>query len=192
VDAFEHAASELVETPLGDLRRSTVESFEHVAAICCCDLLEGVDLPWLVIERERLSQLGAAGNLRALDWYAQAEEPELAIAAGQRILRRDPLREDVHRKLIRIFCSCNQRANAARQFEECRSLLREELGVLPLPETVAAAAGISRTTNVSASPPLMEVETALELIESAAHSLGLVVEELDTLVRSIRKLTPSR
>ena len=190
VATFERAASQLVETSIDALDRSEVEEFERVSSACCSDLLEGVDLPWLVIERERLSQLDSAANLRALEWFASHDEPERAIAAGRRILRRDPLREDVHRKLIRIFCRSNQRSRAARQFEECRALLREELGVLPLPETVAAAAEISRPAGQSETYPI-EVETAIELIEGAARSLGLVVEELESIVSSMRRLTPS-
>jgi DNA-binding SARP family transcriptional activator len=189
VATFERAASQLVETSIDALDRSEVEEFERVTTACCSDLLEGVDLPWLVLERERLSQLDSAANLRALEWFVRDDEPERAIAAGQRILKRDPLREDVHRKLIRIFCRSNQRSRAARQFDECRALLREELGVLPLPETVAAAAEISRPAAQSGSYPV-EVEKAIELIEAAAHSLGLAVEELESIVSSMRRLTP--
>lgn len=191
VGTFEGAAQQLVTTPEDLLDRSQVEVFERVSSTCCSDLLEGVDLPWLIIERERLSQLDSAANLRVLDWFARQDEPERAIAAGRRVLRRDPLREDVHRKLIRLFCRSNQRSRAVRQFEECRTLLREELGVLPLPETVAAAAEISRPASKVTNHPV-EVETAIELIEAASRSLGLVVEELDSIVNSMRRLTPRR
>ena len=189
VASFERAASQLIEASIDVLDRSEVEEFERVSATCCSDLLEGVDLPWLIIERERLSQIDSAANIRALEWFVRQDEPDRAIAAGRRVLKRDPLREDVHRKLIRLFCRSNQRSRAVRQFEECRTLLREELGVLPLPETVAAAAEIARPATEMGSHPI-EVDTAIELIEAAAHSLGLVVEELESIVSSMRRLTP--
>ena len=191
VAVFETAASQLVETSIDLVDRSQVEEFERISTNCCSDLLEGVDLPWLVIERERLAQLDSAANLRAFEWFVQHEDPDRAIAAGRRVLKRDPLREDVHRKLIRLFCRSNQRSRAVRQFEECRTLLREELGVLPLPETVAAAAEIARpATGIGGHP--VEVETAIELIEAAARSLGLVAKDLDSIVSSMRRLTPRR
>ena len=189
VATFERAASQLIQASTDVLDRSEVEEFERVSATCCSDLLEGVDFPWLIIERERLSQLDSAANIRALEWFDRHDEPDRAVAAGRRVLKRDPLREDVHRKLIRLFCRSNQRSRAVRQFEECRTLLRVELGVLPLPETVAAAAEIARPGTEMGSHPV-EVDTAIELIEAAARSLGLVVEELDSIVSSMRRLTP--
>jgi DNA-binding SARP family transcriptional activator len=191
VATFEEAATRLTEGPADTITRPQMEAFEQAAIACHSDLLEGVDLPWLVIERERLSQLYAAANLRALEWYERENDLDRAIAAGRRILQRDPLREDVHRRLIRLFCRSNQRSKAARQFDDCRTILREELGVLPLPETVAAAAEISRPSFEPRAQPL-EIQTAVELIESASRALGLAARELDAIIQSIRELTSSQ
>ena len=47
------------------------------------------------------------------------------------------LREDVHRELMQLFVLNGQRAHALRQFEHCRELLRRELAIHPMRETMA-------------------------------------------------------
>src|SRR3546814_5631924 len=62
---------------------------------------------------------------------------ESAIRTAKRILALDPLREDMHRWLMRAFAAAGQRASALAAYDACRSLLQEELGVPPEPETDA-------------------------------------------------------
>lgn len=72
------------------------------------------------------------------DHHHRAEEFEQSIAYCKLILTRDPYREDVHRQLIDSYARVGNRAAVREQYENLKTLLREELGVDPLPETVAA------------------------------------------------------
>jgi DNA-binding SARP family transcriptional activator len=70
------------------------------------------------------------------------EEKELtgpfmeAIPLAQKWLKLDPLREEAHRRLIRLYAWTGQRTAALKQYRECVRILQEELGVTPLEETI--------------------------------------------------------
>lgn len=59
----------------------------------------------------------------------------IAIAFASRLLTIDPLREDMHRRVMLLKSRSGDRAGALRQYETCASILRESLGVTPNAET---------------------------------------------------------
>jgi DNA-binding SARP family transcriptional activator len=99
-------------------------------------LLSGEILPdwyddWVAIERERLRQL----RLHALEALCAqlVERGDLAqaIDVGLSAMAAEPLRESVHRVLIRAHMAEGNKAEALRQFEAYCTLLWHELGVRP-------------------------------------------------------------
>jgi ATP/maltotriose-dependent transcriptional regulator MalT/DNA-binding SARP family transcriptional activator len=71
------------------------------------------------------------------DYHHRSQQYEQSIAYYKNILSRDPYREDVHRQLMESQVQIGNRAAVREQYENLRTLLRDELGVDPLPETVA-------------------------------------------------------
>lgn len=90
---------------------------------------------WCWAEREHLREtcLDALKRLAAL--YAKAGERERSLRSLRHALRIDPLREEIHRELMRALWATGRRDEALRQYEVCRGLLKRELDVTPLPET---------------------------------------------------------
>lgn len=86
---------------------------------------------WLLFERERFRQL----SLHALEALAERliHDGELgrALEAALSAVRTEPLRESAHRVLVRVHLAEGNRNEALRQYELCRRLLRERLGVEP-------------------------------------------------------------
>jgi DNA-binding SARP family transcriptional activator len=80
-----------------------------------------------------------------LEWAQERREKLHSLRLGllrtagrwQDLVDLDPLDEAAHRRLIRGYLASGDRRSAIRQFERLQSLLREELGVEPDPETVA-------------------------------------------------------
>lgn len=99
---------------------------------------------WAVAERERLELLYLRGLTRLMELHVRAGQLDGAIADAQRILRRDPLREDVHRALMRLYASIGQRPLAVRQYLRCQEILRHELDIPPMDETRALREAIVR------------------------------------------------
>lgn len=99
---------------------------------------------WAAAERERLRELYLLAVAELTGLLAEGGEYQSAIHYCRRALARDPYRESVHRSLIRYLWWTGQGAEALRQFQQCRALLRREMGIEPLPETVALARRIRR------------------------------------------------
>ena len=82
---------------------------------------------------------------------------EHAIQLGRLCVRIDPTREAAHRSLMHWFRQMGQRESALKQFERCRAILKEELGIDPGPETEALYRSIRENR------PLAEVKTRTTL-----------------------------
>ncbi len=159
-------------------------SVEGAVAQYTGDLLEGFYEDWALRERERLRMLYLDGLGRLLDHYSESEALEHALDCGRRILALDPLREEIHRAIIRLHLRSGHRALALQQYRTCRDLLDQELGVDPMPETVAlhdeiaaAAAQVSgrRTTIPTLRDVLPPLRTAAENLDEARHQLSRAI-----------------
>lgn len=92
---------------------------------------------WVVSQRERLRQL-ALYALHALVTYHNARgENGAALDYATRLLQLDPWREEAHRQLMLVLSETGQPGAALAQYETCRRMLDEELGVEPDEETTA-------------------------------------------------------
>lgn len=61
---------------------------------------------------------------------------ETALPQAQRWLGLDPLNENAHRAVMRLYAGLGDRAGLRRQYEACTKILKEQLGVPPQRETV--------------------------------------------------------
>jgi len=99
------------------------------------DYVSGVYADWCVAERDRLR----GRYLTALEELARlkADQGELqrAIELYQSLLAQDQYYEAAHRELMRCYYRLGDRASAIRQYQTCARILREEMGLNPMPET---------------------------------------------------------
>jgi DNA-binding SARP family transcriptional activator len=96
------------------------------------DLLpEWSDNEWVLIEQEQYHQL----RLYALEAMAKrlicAGRHGEAVAAGLAAVRAEPLRESAHGVLIDAHLAAGNRGAAQHQYEQCRRVLLDELGLEP-------------------------------------------------------------
>jgi predicted ATPase/DNA-binding SARP family transcriptional activator len=106
------------------------------------DFLEGFSLrdspnfdEWQFFQTEGLRQELAATLERLVRVHSAQGDPALAIPFARRWLALDPLHEEAHRQLMRLYAWSDQRAAALRQYQECVRSLESELGVEPAAET---------------------------------------------------------
>ncbi len=92
---------------------------------------------WPVITRERLNltYLDTVDRLSQL-YYSQGRYAS-CVTLCQRVVERDPCREDAHRRLMRCYSRQGQLHLALRQYQICVEALRAELGIDPAAETTA-------------------------------------------------------
>lgn len=134
---FEETVERVLKQPIDILTTSNMQELDHALKHYTGELLEGFFDDWIIRERERLRLMHLNGLARLMRYYQQQAAYEESIAYGQQILNHDPLREEIHRELMRLYLASGQRALAARQYEACREILATELGILPMQETQA-------------------------------------------------------
>ena len=118
---------------------AAVDLLKRAASVDAQEFLVGCYDDWVIRAREELASL-VVSVLETL--VAVASAPEEAIAWAELLLRRDPLREDMHRRLIHLYAESGRRSDALRQYDVCRRHLKEDLGVEPLTETSLLAAAV--------------------------------------------------
>jgi len=114
---------------------STREALQQAVALYRGDLLPSCYDDWILPVREELRQayLDSLGQLvRILE--IQRDYPA-AIHIAERMLRHDPLDEEVVRRLIRLHALNGDRAGALRVYHTCTTVLRRELDIEPSPPT---------------------------------------------------------
>lgn len=102
------------------------------------DFAEGLGHDCFAQERERLADRFEDCLAAAADQRLKVGDLEGARDAAERLLARDPLREEGHAVLIGVYGLSGSRAQVVRQYRRVRDVLARELGEPPLPETDAA------------------------------------------------------
>ncbi len=107
---------------------------------------------WLLIRQTQFHMT----MVDALDYLVQYHElrGEFALAAAyaRRHIALDPLHEQAHRQLMQALAQDDRRPEALAQYAVCQSLLAQELGIEPAPETTALYERI-RAARVDEIPP---------------------------------------
>ena len=123
---------------------SSLVQLERAVTLYQGELLTGFSLgdsapfeEWALLKREQLSR----HMMRVLDHLVLSCEGrgdhERAQAHAWRLVELEPLYEQGHQHLMRVLARGGQRGAALMQYETCRRVLAEELGVEPMAETEA-------------------------------------------------------
>lgn len=119
-----------------------IESLQAALSLYRGEFLEGIHLgdspeleEWLLVERERLRRIVLEGYQRYADALITAGQYAQAVQTIQQILRLEPWHESAHRQMMLALAHTGDFTGALEQFEVCRRILAEELGVEPMAET---------------------------------------------------------
>lgn len=195
---FEQRIYPLLRKPIAEINDQDIREIEGVLTLYRGELLEGLYDDWALRERERFRSLHLNCLTRLMECHASRKNLEQSIALAHEILRRDPMREEIHRALMRLYLESGQRTQAMRQYLQCRDILDQELGVAPLEETqvlhqqicassyagdraIAGQAGNSEIAQLvcelqAVRQSLVEAARALERINKAVNRLGIFDE----------------
>jgi predicted ATPase/DNA-binding SARP family transcriptional activator len=165
-DVFDGHAEACLGEPRGDgaLDLICLERLTAAVDLYSSGFMAGFTLPdspafdeWQFFQSERLRQSYG----RALQQLTQAhrvrgDHREALLFAGRRAAM-DPLDESAHRDLMELYARSEQPAAALRQYEQCRQVLDEELGVTPENATTALFSAI-KSRRIAAPTPSKEPE----------------------------------
>jgi DNA-binding SARP family transcriptional activator len=181
VAAFEDTVASVTREAPGAAHGANAAALENALDLYAGDLLPACYDEWVLPERRRLEALFVG----ALEWLLRDHERrgmlDSGIAAGLRLLRHDPLREDMHRDVMRLYAGAGQRQQAIRQYDYCRDLLASELGISPMPETEALYRQIMQTDGAPQPAPqhAADPDRLMALLQAVTRELEQARRGLD-------------
>lgn len=137
IEEFERRIASGLSRPIEQLGDAEIEDLRTGVALYKSDILMEFTDDWALREREKHRRHYLNALWRLMQLCTIRREYGESIRYAQSILDCDTLREDVHRELMQLFVLSGQRAQALRQFETCRDMLRRELAIQPMRETLA-------------------------------------------------------
>ncbi|HEV2474176.1 MAG TPA: BTAD domain-containing putative transcriptional regulator, partial [Chthonomonadales bacterium] len=131
---------ELVSSDVSDFERALraaskageaaerVRLLSYAAGLFQGELLSGLYDEWILTERDRLNELHLNTLSRLIHAWRDAGDLEKAIGVATRLVRLDPLKEEAHYELMRLYAAAGRPAAVARQFQELDRRLQAQLG----------------------------------------------------------------
>jgi adenylate cyclase len=149
-----------------------IDQLEQAVELYRGSFLEGMmvgDSPgfqeWVLLKREGFFQDILTALRQLIDCYRLWGKYEKAIRYARRQVELAPWNEEANQNVMRLLALTGQRAAALAQFETCRRLLMEELGVDPGVETIQLYQQIrdGKLAELKVSPTLIgEIEVGLQ------------------------------
>lgn len=92
---------------------------------------------WLILKREQYKRQAVAMTTQLVTAYEQQGNLKEALTYAWRQVELEPWHEEAHQVLMRLLARNGQRSQALTQYERCRQILWEEVGVEPSADTSA-------------------------------------------------------
>jgi DNA-binding SARP family transcriptional activator/predicted ATPase/Tfp pilus assembly protein PilF len=102
---------------------------------------------WVVGEREQWRQRVVSVLRELVAHHSRRGECDEGLRFAQQMLALEPWREETHCEMMQLLAWRGERAAALAQYERCRRVLAEELGVEPAEETTALYERIRKATS---------------------------------------------
>ncbi|HEU0292193.1 MAG TPA: BTAD domain-containing putative transcriptional regulator [Anaerolineales bacterium] len=193
IEVFEEKINEILTKPFQTAEGTLLVDLEKVLGLYKGELLEGCYKDWALRERERLRALYLKSLIYLLQYHGSHKAYEKAITYGQKILDLNPLREEIHRELMRLYLESGQRALAVRQYEICRLTLAKEMGIAPMEDTqelytqMLSRGGRHESAIISKGPA--GFDQALRQLREASQTIDLAKEQIQQAFRMIARFS---
>ena len=92
---------------------------------------------WLETERERWRQRAVQALETLITHHRQHGEYDQTLRFAQRLLELAPWQESTHRLVMELLARSGKRTAALMQYDICRRVLSQEMGIEPTRETIA-------------------------------------------------------
>jgi DNA-binding SARP family transcriptional activator/tetratricopeptide (TPR) repeat protein len=151
------------------------DRLEEAVELYAGDLLPAMYDDWIIVTRDRLRSAYLAALDKLLLRARSARSFAAAAGLARRILAEDPWREDALRSLIAIRYESGDRTGALLEYDDFARRLARDMGVEPMPETVAVRDLVLRGAALPESADALPGEGA----PSALAAFGFVGRELE-------------
>ncbi len=182
--AFTDLVSGVVRLHPDAVTLADVDRLERAVALYGGRLAPAVDDEWVLGERARVENLYLVALSHLVRHYGTIGDVASVARCGELALEVDPVREDVHRALMRAYAVAGRGDLVEAQFERCRSSLHHTLGVAPMAQTLELLRRLTGPSVVARE----EVTALLADLVQARRELVLVWGRLDSALEQVRRL----
>lgn len=92
---------------------------------------------WVLNKQEQFHLLAIQAFYQLAGDTLRRADYQLSIEYLRQLVSLDPLQEEAHQYLMLAYANLGQQVAAVQQYETCRRVLDKELGLAPMPETIA-------------------------------------------------------
>jgi len=141
------------------LAENAPDTMRQAVALYSADFATGISYEdelldnWCAAERTRFRELCYDTLAKLSAHYTDIAKLDEAIEAARRLVTLDSLREDGYRTLMRLLGRAGRRAEAIKQYSQCREILRLDLNVEPEAATTNLYSEIMGDSNKVAVEP---------------------------------------
>lgn len=105
--------------------------YEKVISLYSGGFLKGKGYEWAQEKARNLEKDYIELLEEAAQFYIECEQPQRALVKLHKIIETNPLREDIHNRIILLYMELGRKNEAWQQYLALEKLLMEELGVKP-------------------------------------------------------------
>lgn len=179
VDVREAAAS--LEAALVQLAESRPDAalplLIPAAELATDQFLASEDLEWVETERRALVELRRSARESVVEAAGLTGDNRRAVRTARELVEDDPTDESAHRTLIAALDRSGDRVGAVQAYENCRTVLADQLGIDPSGETVAVYLAALRSSAPVTVGRLPEHQSGFVGREEELRALATAVAE---------------
>ncbi|MEO1645089.1 MAG: bacterial transcriptional activator domain-containing protein [Chloroflexota bacterium] len=132
VAMFEDAIEEATMT-FNDDKQAAL--YQRAVDIYQSPFLLTIDMEWVHERRKKLQRSLIEALIGLARYHKDKGNTEKSLGYFTRALREAPMREDIHREIMRLYKELGYIEDARQQYERLATRLQDELGIAPGPET---------------------------------------------------------
>ncbi len=117
------------------LSQEQADNLRQAVSVYAGDLLAEFYDDWIIPLREAAFERYLQSLRRLMDWDKRHGAYPEALNTALQLLQADPLREAIHREIMRLYVALDRPEAALQQYETCKAVLLDELAVEPDAET---------------------------------------------------------
>lgn len=203
ISAFERVYQRMHALSVYNLDTPQAEELHTAVHLHNSGFLPNLYMDWTVLERQHYQLMCIRLLSKLMSFCELRGQHESGLEYGNHALHLEPASEFIHAQLMRLLFRLGDRTGALRQYDQCKSMLRQELGVEPCHQTQVLANQIRQDhldlpliDQTSNRPPLGEdpssLNDLLNGLNTFRQTLTNIQTQLHTQIREIEHLMQSK
>jgi len=167
----EAQATRVLELPVDAVSDDLLKDIEDIVVAHSGTFFPDCYDDWCHVPRETLHNRYADLQEFLVLALIARQQWKKAIVFAQAVLDKEPMQESAHQWLIQCYLALGDRMRAQAQFDQCASCLHDELGVDPLPQTIALLDGMQARKHTDLRSPSIRLDDIIRKLDAARESV---------------------